>query len=205
LIEHREGVECRLGRLERIELGDAADRQAKAFFDERLKPAWRAAADRFVRDAECAGLNLREPLPHSQQCLSPSDFGFHNALLAADDRLRFFDFEYAGWDDPAKLASDFFCQPELPVDEAEWDCFLGGLAARLGGDSGMSTRARLILPVCRLKWCCIVLNEFVCSGQRRRAHARGSGPTLERKLCQIEKAERMLAGAGRLTSCRAGD
>ena len=48
-------------------------------------------------------------------CLSPSDFGFHNALVDDDGQVTFLDFEYAGRDDPAKLVSDFFCQPEIPV------------------------------------------------------------------------------------------
>ena len=48
-----------------------------------------------------------------------------NALLAASDKkLRFLDFEYAGWDDPAKLIGDFFCQPAIPAPHSEFERFV---------------------------------------------------------------------------------
>jgi len=39
-------------------------------------------------------------------CVSPSDFGFHNAIRTASG-TRFIDFEFAGWDDPVKALVDF--------------------------------------------------------------------------------------------------
>ena len=48
-----------------------------------------------------------EPILGLDKCLSPSDFGFHNVIVEKDKILRFIDFEYAGWDDPAKMVSDF--------------------------------------------------------------------------------------------------
>ena len=41
------------------------------------------------------------------QVFSPSDFGFHNALLKDNGKLCFLDFEYFGRDDPVKLMADF--------------------------------------------------------------------------------------------------
>src|SRR6185503_11886129 len=67
--------------------------------------AWRAAS--IATRGNSSNLNL-------QPRLSPSDFGYHNAVLADDETVRFFDFEYAGWDDPAKLVCDFFNQVEVP-------------------------------------------------------------------------------------------
>ncbi len=40
--------------------------------------------------------------------VSPSDFGFHNALLDDGGAISFLDFEYSGRDDPAKLDLRFF-------------------------------------------------------------------------------------------------
>ena len=58
-------------------------------------------------------LGLREfgkdritPNKNLELILSPSDFGFHN-ILEHQGQLSFLDFEYAGWDDPAKLVR--FC------------------------------------------------------------------------------------------------
>ena len=52
---------------------------------------------------ECPGRRRRGRSSRSRRCVSPSDFGFHNALVGPDGRAVFLDFEYAGWDDPAKL------------------------------------------------------------------------------------------------------
>ena len=46
--------------------------------------------------------------------LSPSDFGFHNSLFR-NNKLFFFDFEYAGWDDPIKLMCDFILNPDYKI------------------------------------------------------------------------------------------
>ena len=72
-----------------------------------------------------------QPLDPAERCLSPSDFGFHNAILANDGRLRFIDFEYAGWDDPSKLICDFFCQPAVPAPPQAFDRFATAIAAEL--------------------------------------------------------------------------
>ena len=110
-------------RLDGIDAQGEIDREAAAFVNERLAPvgvaSLRAAADA-ARDL---GLSLDEPLPAAERCVSPSDFGFHNALRTPDGRLAFIDFEYAGWDDPAKTVSDFFCQPECPVPTEHYAAF----------------------------------------------------------------------------------
>ena len=74
-------------------------------------------------------------------CLSPSDFGFHNALLDDEGKLTFLDFEYAGRDDPAKLVSDFFCQPEVPVPLSLHAHFIDRIAQGLGLDAAGIARA----------------------------------------------------------------
>ena len=80
-----------------------------------LLPAWSCGQARLTEDARDAGLSIDRALRADECCLSPSDFGFHNALVDERAGLTFLDFEYAGRDDPAKLVSDFFCQPEIPV------------------------------------------------------------------------------------------
>ena len=46
--------------------------------------------------------------------ISPSDIGFHN-VLKHKGKLNFIDFEYAGLDDPRKLLSDLFLQPQYNI------------------------------------------------------------------------------------------
>jgi tyrosyl-tRNA synthetase len=46
--------------------------------------------------------------------LTPEQLEHHLACIKPQ-LARFLDFEYAGWDGPAKLVCDFFCQPALPA------------------------------------------------------------------------------------------
>jgi hypothetical protein len=184
--EHLACVERRVARLERIESGDALDREAIAFVAKELKPAWYQ-----VRAAIEGQIPAGAPLNQAGRCLSPSDFGFHNALLADDGRLRFFDFEYSGWDDPAKLAGDFFCQPELPVDLGLWNDFVGQLTTTLNPEPGFAERARRLLPAYRIKWCCIMLNDFIPIDRHRREFALGK-LCPDRKVSQLDKAQKKL-------------
>jgi hypothetical protein len=132
------------------------------------------------------------PLPQPHRILSPSDFGFHNALRDHEGRMWFFDFEYAGWDDPAKLLCDFFCQPQTPVDLCYADSFTAALEEATG-DASLAARFRLLLPLHAAKWSCILLNEFMPGGadRRRFAGVRLSQPGV--LAAQLEKSRRMLA------------
>ncbi len=131
-------------------------------------------------------------LPSAHRCLSPSDFGFHNALLTPDGTLRFLDFEYAGWDDPAKLVCDFFCQPRVPVGLEFWSRMVGALGEGLGMGDSLEARAALLLPAYRLKWCCILLNEFLPTALARRAFAHADLGREETKGIQLAKARRVI-------------
>jgi thiamine kinase-like enzyme len=46
--------------------------------------------------------------------VSPSDFGFHNIIIK-NNKLVFIDFEFSGWDDPAKMYCDFILQPKFQI------------------------------------------------------------------------------------------
>ena len=192
--EHLERVAGRVDRLATIEPATPVDRDAARFVRERLQPTW--SSIRASRLAKLDG-SADSPLPPHRRCASPSDFGFHNALLADDGTLRFLDFEYAGWDDPAKLVGDFFCQPQVPVGTEHWDRVVEPLGKVLGWGSDLGLRARLLLPVYRLKWCCILLNEFLPTDASRRAFAAGTSADDDRKAAQLEKARRALPASER--------
>lgn len=185
--EHLACVERRVARLEQIESSTALEREAAAFVANELKPAWRS-----IRVTVSQALKADQPLSPVQRCLSPSDFGFHNALLPADGRLRFFDFEYAGWDDPAKLSCDFFCQPQVPVEFRHRDDFLERLAQVLELGAAFSDRARRLQPAYQVKWCCIMLNDFVRGDRARRDFAKGAADADQRQRMQLEKARQGL-------------
>ncbi len=171
----------RVEALETFEGGAEIDEAAKEFVAGELAPFW----ERVLEGASAAVPDEEKDLAPGDRRLSPSDFGFHNAILASDGKLRFIDFEYAGWDDPARTACDFFCQPAVPAPLAHFDRFVDAL--------GVRARAGLLLPVYRVKWVCILLNEFLPVGGRRRAF----GGSEARKAEQLAKARKALQEAQR--------
>jgi hypothetical protein len=136
------------------------------------------------------------PLAREQRTLSPSDFGFHNALRLAGGGLIFLDFEHFGWDDPAKMAADFLLHPheDMAFGERLKEYFLVQLLARFDDSGGwLGERIRLVLPLFALKWCVILLNEFVPAHLERRRFAGPDERNREELLMdQVQKARTML-------------
>jgi len=98
--------------------------------------------------------------------LSPSDFGFHNSL--ASPQLTFFDFEYAGWDSAEKLVTDFFAQPRYNIDCDQLSEFISAAFPARKHEVLVHTCKKL-LPLAKLKWALIFLNEFKAMDVARRA------------------------------------
>ncbi|MEM9295355.1 MAG: aminoglycoside phosphotransferase family protein [Planctomycetota bacterium] len=166
LSEHVGLVEARVRRC-----AEVADAVARAFVDGELVPCWervRAGVERALAEGlEDAGV----------AAASPSDFGFHNAIVRPDGVLVFHDFEYAGRDDAARMACDFFHQPRVPAPAALFERFVEGVGVALGLGLGLGLgegfhkRAVALRPVYAVKWACIVLNPLTAAGARRRGFA----------------------------------
>jgi hypothetical protein len=189
--DHLQLVERRLLRLATLDQAAPHAADAQRFVFVELKRAWDAVRERAVRETLALGLDLHRQLGEAECCLSPSDFGFHNALATADGWLVFLDFEYAGKDDPAKLVLDFFCQPQVPVPLSHLDRLVARLAP-LPLDEAAQARCRILLDVCRVKWACILLNDFLPVGDARRAFAE-PGDRASRCAAQLDKAQAKLA------------
>lgn len=185
LQQHYATVDRRIQRLQSI-----TDVEAKAFVDNELTRKWQEIS------ANRSDQSDPTDLTDHQRCISPSDFGFHNALLQPDNTLRFFDFEYAGVDDPAKLVCDFFCQPRLPASLAHWEHFVQEFAAHCDWDDQFADRAKTLLPVYRIKWCCIMLNEFLKTDSQRREFSSSAKNLEARKTLQLDLARSSLAKIG---------
>lgn len=196
LAGHVATVERRVARLSALDPDTPHASDAQSLVSTRLLPAWAAVKSRLAADACEAGLAMHEPLAPEACCLSPSDFGFHNALVDEAGRISFLDFEYAGRDDPAKLVSDFFCQPEIAVPLDYHAAFVAHLADGLGLDEKGRVRCRMLLDAYRVKWTCIILNDFLPLGDARRAFADESSRPA-RCAAQLAKAEAKLSGLPR--------
>jgi len=102
-----------------------------------------------------------EPLPRAERVLSPSDFGSHNAIRTPRGDV-FLDFEYFGWDDPAKLVGDVLLHPGMALDRDLRQRWWHG-AGSVFGPRAME-RARIALPLLALRWHLIVLRPFLGEG-----------------------------------------
>ena len=182
--DHRESIDERLRKLIAIERAGALDREVVSFVSRTLIPA----LDKIRIETD----RVKDSIDRSYACISPSDFGFHNALLlyADDGSVVFHDFEYAGWDDPAKLISDFFCQPQIPVPIHYLPKFCQKISDLLSY-SELDARVRTLLPLLEIKWCAIVLNDFVAEGARRREFAGDREDSSERRRRQFTKAKQL--------------
>jgi hypothetical protein len=166
--DHLNLTETRLERLLATKPATPLDSEAQTFVKDRLLRFWAGLRDKILRGVDSGEFASR--IGPENQIISPSDFGLHNALEDAG-RLSFVDFEYAGWDDPAKLICDFICQPEVPVAPRQGLQFREELLVDLPDPEGVGRRVECLLPVHRVKWCCIMLNEFKLEDRQRRSHA----------------------------------
>jgi len=192
LEDHARLVARRVDGLANLQAASAIDREAAMFVTNELTSAWQAQLDRLHRRAESLGLPLDQPLEQRDLCLSPSDFGFHNAVLEGGGRLRFIDFEYAGWDDPAKLVCDFFCQPAVPVPRQFLDAVASAVVESLPNRGAHRQRIDLLWPIYRVKWCCIMLNVFNPVSARRRAFASNADEVESAKKTQLALSRQAL-------------
>ena len=191
LNQHLACVERRVGRLRNLDVSSPLGPERDNLVRGKLIPTWERIRRHVLAEAPPASQG-DSPLPTEDACLSPSDFGFHNAIQANDGRLRFIDFEYAGWDDPAKTVCDFFCQPAVPVPADYWEYVVGAVVSDLSDAEAHQRRIALLLPVYQLKWCCIMLNDFLPVESQRRDFARDSDGQEARKRMQLEKAGQAL-------------
>jgi len=188
--EHLALIEARLEKLQALEQQVPEDREARDFV-EAIVARWQDIKGGIRTGASAAGLEAASPLDNGQRCISPSDFGFHNALLQPDGQLRFLDFEYAGWDDPAKMTGDFFAQLAVPVPANLFEQFITTCLAPFLGHEALKARARLLRPAYQVKWCCIALNVFLPVSLARRKFANPGLDERALKREQLAKATRL--------------
>jgi len=191
IVDHLDLVDCRLKRLMGIDPLNGLE-EMQVFIHDGLSKAWTDMKRRIFEKAQALGIDVDRQLPSVNWVLSPSDFGFHNTILEDSGRLRFIDFEYAGWDDPAKMVCDFFCQPEVPVPPDYFSGFQDKVIAAASDREALRERIGLLLPAYRIKWCCIILNDFLPEGKERRDFSNQRSQE-KRRSAQLQKARRYFA------------
>jgi len=168
LHHYTETVEKKLSRLLHSPQETALEKKMHQFLHQELIPRWNHITNGLCK----ATLHHLDPEPEDL-IISPSDFGLHNALLHSSGTPYFIDFEYAGWDDPAKTIADFFLQPKIPIPFSHFQSFARAIAQlSLNGEKTLQ-RTIQVLPICQIKWCCIILNVFTKTDKTRREFSQG--------------------------------
>jgi len=133
-------------------------------------------------------------LNHDFWILSPSDFGFHNVIRTRDDGYYFIDFEYFGWDDPAKLISDFVWHPGMKLSMKMKRFWVERMSQLYTRDYTLRDRLVYYLPLIGLRWCLILLNEFRGDKIENRILADQNKSKIkeEIKSLQLQKSRKLL-------------
>jgi len=183
-------VENIQGRRQRFEGLDDGDGVLHDFLKEDFTPF----LNELTEWAQNQSMPFDREISLEERVLSPSDYGFHNALRNKEGRIIFLDFEYFGWDDPAKMISDFLLHPAMDLTDDLKKRFVTGSCSVFEDNKKLSQRLEIVYPFFGLKWCLIFLNEFVPEDLKRRNFAQNSlGNQKQLQERQLGKAKKMLS------------
>ncbi len=168
-------------RLQRLSGVATLNSDLQQLLDRALLPAfshWRRQIPEFTLD-------------HHHATLSPADCGPHNTLVGTDGKVIFIDFDYFGWDDPVKLTADTLIHPGFFLTTDQQQLFRKRMANTFTPDDpGFATRLEQLFPLYVLRWCTILLNEFLPEQWARRIFSGSPDhPTIRQR--QLAKATRL--------------
>jgi hypothetical protein len=178
-------IEWRVARLGALA---AAEPALAGFLDNEVGPLL-VRITRWAKAGYAAkGLSFEHPLDPSARTLCPSDFGFHNALRRPSGELVFIDFDDFGWDDPVKLIADFLLHPGMQLSDKLKRKFTIATAAIYQTDELFAARLALLYSLFALRWCMILLNEFLPERWAHRVNAGGQADWAAAKQRQLDRA-----------------
>jgi phosphotransferase family enzyme len=176
-------VDRRLARLEAAAASDGAGAMRR-WLDQTCSPLRIEVGEWCRAAAQRSQIAFDDEIGPAARTLSPSDFGFHNAIRRPDGTLAFVDFEYFGWDDPAKMIVDYLLHPGMALDDRLKGRFAAGVLAVFADVPALGARARIAYPLFGLKWALILLNDFL---PERFSQADG-----DRQAAQLGKAQALV-------------
>ncbi len=189
IIDH---IETKLQKFQSCPTDTEEFRRLKVYLDQDFAPllneilSWVRTSLGDISFDEGIGANLRT--------LSPSDFGFHNALRKDNGEITFLDFEYFGWDDSAKMIVDFTFHPAMELSFGLKQSFYQKMLLVFKQDTSLKSRIACYYPLLGLLWCLIFLNEFIKNDLKRRQFAMvGVKDTATIQQRQLKKAQDLLS------------
>ncbi len=180
--EHLLSLEKRIKSLSETPLNAP---EAAEMLSLELLPLWQS-----IKMKLAAWLERKQAFAATELWLSPSDVGFHNALLRPNGQLVFFDFEYAGRDMRLKTLADLLTSVGVPLPLEALNWVEADLRAQ-GASEEQLMQFRQLLPLHQLKWCCILMGLFSPAAARRRDFAGGNA--LAMRAAQIVRIRSALA------------
>lgn len=180
-------VDIRLERLKKIKPSTPINQKAITFVSQKLFPLWQKVRREIVQKASSIHLSLDQPICAQDRSLSHSDIGFHNAIRTTGGKIRFIDFEYSGWDDPAKMVCVFFSCPKVPIPKIYLKQFANSVASILKEPEAFLSRVQLLLPLHHIRWYGILLSSFLAVGSNRRKFSSEKMDLEKQKAIQLNK------------------
>ncbi len=161
-------------RLAQIEDGCQKDQrffEVKKFLDEIFYPLFNIVRQNTKVKMEKYQISDQLQLEAHEKILSQSDFGIHNAIWTTGEKFCFIDFEYFGWDDPAKLVADFLHHAGQNIDLKIRIEVIKKFLLENQQDLKFWKRLSIVLDLVGLEWVLIVLNIANPEVLQRRYHA----------------------------------
>ena len=155
--EHINLCEKKINQMKKVKINSRIKKDFYFFLNFKIIPKFIDLKKSFFN--QDTNYLYKTRLLKNEMIISPSDFGFHN-IIKSKNNLFFFDFEYAGLDDPVKLICDFYCQPEQSLTSLQKKKFIKNLSFKKHSSDQLEFLTKIFLPFHTLKWCCIMLNEF---------------------------------------------
>ncbi len=135
--------------------------------------------------------NYKTRLEISEKILSPSDFGFHNALETKED-VFFLDFEYFGWDDASKLICDFLFHPAMNISFDVKKYFVTQATEIFSFLPNIKEKITIYYPFIGINWILRLLNEFLPEKLNKLKQKDDISTILNIQKKQLKKAKLLL-------------
>ena len=181
-------VSKRITLLEGVE-----DLALRNYLKKEVKPVFFEILDWCKKECDFKQINWSDDIDLMERTLSPSDFGFHNTLTRASGEIVFIDFEYFGWDDPAKMVSDFLLHPGFQLAHDLKKYFVRQFLQVFPSPEQLFNRIRIVFPMHGINWSLRMLNEYLPEHSSRRQFASGSNIRISAVLKrQMNKSKQLL-------------
>jgi thiamine kinase-like enzyme len=175
--EHIQTANKRIIMLSKFPKNYGVYKDAKEFVKVKLKKKLNDVQKTILNTFSKTEINKK--LRKKDLILSPSDFGFHNTIKK-NKKLYFFDFEYAGMDDPVKLISDFICQPDCQLSKKHISFFYKNIMKIFPQNLEIKRRLKAVIYIHRIKWCCVIMSEILNTKYLERRQFAGSSVNVKK-------------------------